>query len=76
LQGANWASFASNPTERRRDITTFRRLASLAAEHPDLVRRTPFVYVWNEGEYDGPWYNDVVYDVSRGFGALGCAPSL
>jgi hypothetical protein len=64
-QGANWASFAANEEEKRRDIVTFKRLAKLAEGYPDLVRRTPVVYMWNtDGVYAGPWYKDVVFDVS------------
>ena len=69
---------------------TFKRFAQLAEDHPNLVTRTPYVYVWNDGStpFD-PWYKDLVFDVrclsiniyvgrlSWFYGALVCSvPSL
>ena len=63
--GANWASYATNEDERRRDTITFERFAKLSERYPDLVQKMPFVYVWNEeGSYEEQWYKDLVYNVS------------
>lgn len=69
--GANWSSFAVTDAERRRDTVTFKAFERLSTTHPSLVRRTPFVYVWDEdGGYGNPWYRDVVYNVGLSYAIL------
>lgn len=67
--GANWSSFAATDDEKRRDTVTFEGFAKLAKSHPSIVKKAPFVYVWDEdGGYSKPWYKDLVYNVSAAGG--------
>ncbi|WRT69394.1 uncharacterized protein IL334_006378 [Kwoniella shivajii] len=60
--GANWHSFATNESERRRDEKTFKEFARLSKEIPELCERRPYVYYWrNKGEWEEPWYKDLVF---------------
>ena len=67
-QGANWASYASTPDEKRRDTITWHRFAELAKELPDVVQETEAVYAFDEeGGYSPPWYEDLTRNVRVGF---------
>ncbi|WWD20034.1 hypothetical protein CI109_104507 [Kwoniella shandongensis] len=60
--GANWHSFAVNEAERRRDGYTHDQFARLAKEIPHLCERRPYFYYWSEeGNWQEPWYKDLVF---------------
>ncbi|WWD19394.1 hypothetical protein CI109_103854 [Kwoniella shandongensis] len=67
--GCNWHSFETdgNAPAAQWDAITFRRLAELAKEHPELCERIPFYTVWqNEKKGDNElWFKDLVGDFHK-----------
>lgn len=64
FKGANWSAYAVNKSEQERERATFHHFDKLADSHPDLVTRTPFLYVASKDLYDQAWYKDLVRNVS------------
>lgn len=64
FKGANWSAYAVNKAEQERERATFHHFDKLADSHPDLVTRTPFLYVASKDLYDQAWYKDLVRNVS------------
>lgn len=62
-QGANWSAYATNLAEQERERATFHHFDRLAKTDPEMVRRTPFVYVAGKDLYGEAWYKDLVYNV-------------
>jgi hypothetical protein len=73
-QGANWSAYAVNKAEEERERATFHHFDRLAETHPELVIRTPFLYVASQDLYGQGWWKDLVRNVSHGlllgFGVL------
>jgi hypothetical protein len=67
VQGCNWHSFESDPSTRQAgwDRVTFKRLADLASQQPDLCKRIPFMNVWtDQARATQIWFQELVGDVS------------
>jgi hypothetical protein len=62
--GANWSAYAVNEAEEGRERATFHHFNKLADTNPELIRRTPFVYVASKDLYGQGWYKDLVRNVS------------
>ena len=64
-QGANWSAYAVNKAEEERERATFHHFDRLAETHPELVIRTPFLYVASQDLYGQGWWKDLVRNVSQ-----------
>ena len=64
-KGANWSAYAVNKAEEERERVTFHRFDRLAETHPELVIRTPFLYVASQDLYGQGWWKDLVRNVSH-----------
>ncbi|TXT08777.1 hypothetical protein VHUM_02905 [Vanrija humicola] len=59
--GCNWQSFEEAATpEAEWDAITFKRLAVVARDHPDLCKLIPFVVVSDDPNEPLPWYSSLV----------------
>lgn len=63
-QGANWSAYAVNKAEEERERATFHHLDQVAETNPELVVRTPFLYVASQDLYGQGWWKDLVRNVS------------
>jgi hypothetical protein len=64
-KGANWSAYAVNKAEEERERATFHHFDRLAETRPDLIARTPFVYVASQDLYGQGWWKDLVRNVGK-----------
>lgn len=53
-----------NKAEEERERATFHRFDQLVETHPELIVRTPFIYVASQDLYGQGWWKDLVRNVS------------
>ena len=69
LQGCNWHTFEDDGDSpaAKRDAVTYRRLAKLAKEQPDLCEKIPFFDLWSKRvPKETKWSEKLVGGVSLG----------